>query len=441
MKTDLPDINRFERKIFKKLNALIPLLAFSQKLMESRQVGLLYGTDNTNVQYLPPDQWDRGVMHKFNGSGFRGLMLKWFGPWLIKARGLSPVMLYKEDQYGDRQDNEGIIAYVLRKHSDFYRKGIKILIIDIEKDVNANTIGIYSDVSVLSYNGSIFQPIDNLKVNTEIIQQFNARNFISAYVPDYGAIVFNTINHNFLERKNDHFINEKDLKDRLDTLISAIEMASLAHIGRAKGRQAAQIIWHKEKNLRKTALKLQQKEIELEAQRKYLRAVGAVSAKQLNMAAVTVPEGVYSFMDMVGSAAIYKKFIPQDFFFILNLCHQIAADNAAFFSCRVDNFIGDCVFIENASPFDANDNNMSPPLNERIMVMIFTLASTITQIDQLKKGTHPHDTQGLVKKLIDQTGADVAFRAGIEFGSAMIGPLGSDRRKVVTAIGKRSQIH
>ncbi len=406
------------------------------RLLGPRHVGLLYGTDKTFVQYLPPEKWDRGVMHKFNGKGFRGLVLKLFGRWIVKFRGLSPVWLYKETTFGDKQEHDGIISYVLRKHKDFYEQGVKILIIDISSDVEAQNVGTYSKVSLLSYNGNQFLPLDNLKVNNAIIKQFSSKNFVSAYVPDYGAIVFNTIKENYLERSGDHFKNESDLKKRLDTLISAIEMASLAHLGRARGKQTAHIIWHKEKNLRRTAFQLKQKEIELEVQRKYLKAVGAVNEKQLNMDAVNIPDGVYAFMDMVGSATIRKNFTPRDYFFILNLCHQVAADCANQFACRVDNFIGDCVFLQTASPFDSANRISVSDLEERLMLMTFALSSMINQIHMLKTGRHLLDESGITKKLMTQSQVNISYRAGMEIGAAMIGPLGSKQRKIVTAIGK-----
>jgi len=141
-------------------------------------------------------------------------------------------------------------------------------------------------------------------------------------------------------------------------------------------------------------------------------------------------------MDMVGSATIRRLFIPRDYFFILNLCHQIAADNANRFACRVDNFIGDSVFIQNASPFDSKDRVPVSGAHERLMLMMFALSATINEIHKLKTGSHPLDPTGLAKKLMDKAKIDVSFRAGLETGPAMIGPLGSQKRRIVTAIGK-----
>jgi class 3 adenylate cyclase len=157
------------------------------------------------------------------------------------------------------------------------------------------------------------------------------------------------------------------------------------------------------------------------------------------MEAVNITDGVYAFMDMVGSASFRKYLKPRDYFFILNLCHQIAANNAYLYSCRVDNFMGDCVFLQNTSPFDSvnNVNNHFPmAIEERIMLMVFSISSTFNEIDMLKKGFHAMDKAGRVKEMIQAAQIDISFRAGLEIGSAMIGPLGSQKRKIVTAIGK-----
>ncbi|MBC2705567.1 adenylate/guanylate cyclase domain-containing protein [Desulfobacula sp.] len=431
----MPDIDKFERIVFKKKNTLDLLLSFSLKLMQARQVGLLLGTNKTYFKFLPPDKWDRGVMHKFNGKGFSGLILKYFGTLIVKHKGLSPVRLYKDTQFGEKKESDGVISFVLRKHKDFYEKGIKILVIDNICDA-VNDDESYSKVPIFSYNGDMFKVLPDLKINNAIAKQFKAKNFVSAYIPDYGAIVFNSINENLLQKTGEKFIHELELKKRLNILISAIEMASLAYIGSAKGRQAAHIIWRKEKSLRNTALQLKNKGVELNAQKEYLRAVGAVNEKQLTMEAVNITDGVYAFMDMVGSATIRNKFNPRDYFFILNLCHQIAANNANRYSCRIDNFIGDSVFIQNVSPFDDEKNYFSTGAHERIMLMVFTLASIFNEIHLLKTGQHDMDTAGRVKELIDKTQTNINFRAGMEIGTALIGPLGSRKRRIVTAIGK-----
>ncbi len=430
----MPDLDKFERSVFVKKNALDLLLKFSMHLMQARQVGLLYGTNRSGLRFLSPEKWDRGVMHKFNGRGAIGLLFKYLGTFFVRYKGLSPVRLYKDTQFGEKKENDGIISFILRKHKEFYGKGIKILIIDNLRGKSKKKE--QSSVSILSYNGEIFKPLTDLKINTAIVNQFKAENFVSAYIPDYGAIAFNTINKEFLEKKEGGFVHEKELKKRLDMLISAIEMASLANIGSARGRQAAHIIWRKEKSLRKTALDLKLKEVELEHQKKYLKAVGAVNEAQLNMEAVNIADGVYAFMDMVGSATIRRNFSPRDYFYILNLCHQITANNANQYGCRVDNFIGDGVFLQNSSPFDRRRPELAMGSDERVMLMVLAISSTFNEIHQLKKGQHHMDPGGRVKRLISDAQVDIGFRAGMEIGSSMIGPLGSRKRKIVTAIGK-----
>ncbi len=438
MKPELPDLDKFERIVFKKNNILNLLLSFSLKLMQAKHAGLLFGTNRTGLKFLPPAKWDRGVMHKFTGRGLSGLTLKYFGNFIVKYKGLSPVWLYKDNQFGQREQTSGIISFVLKKHKDFYEQGIKILVIDLDGS------GKYSgeeqsEVSVLSFNGDTFASLPDLKVNNAIVRQFKAENFVSAYIPDYGAIVFNTIQKELLHKTEKGFVHEKELKKRLNLLMSAIEMASLAYIGHARGRQASHIIWRKEKYLRKTAFQLKKKAVALNAQKKYLKAVGAVNEEQLNMEAVNITDGVYAFMDMVGSAGLRKEFKPRDYFFILNLCHQAAANNAYLYSCRVDNFMGDCVFLQNASPFDTvnmADIFFAMGIEERVMLMVFAISSIFNEIDMLKKGCHPMDKAGRVKEMIQSAQIDISFRAGVETGSAMIGPLGSQKRKIVTAIGK-----
>jgi class 3 adenylate cyclase len=435
MKPELPDIEKFERIVFQKKNTLDLLLSFSLKLLQARHVGVLLGTNKTYLKFLPPENWDRGVMHKFDGKGISGLMFKYFGTAIVKRKGLSPVMLYRETQFGEKIESDGIISFVLRTHKEFYEKGLKIIIIDGLQDSlqDAEKAFVYS---TYSYDGKVFDRLPGLKINTAIVRQFRAKNFVSAYVPDYGAIVFNTIDEKLLVNTEERFLHQEELTKRLDMLITAIEMASIAYIGSAKGRQAAHIIWRKEKNLRRTALELKQKAIQLNAQKAYLKAVGAVNERQLNMEAVNITDGVYAFMDMVGSALIRNKFQPRDYFLILNLCHQIAADNASRYTCRVDNFIGDSVFLVNASPFDEQGTRFLPTTHERVMLMVFTLASIFNEIRLLTSGRHPMDKEGRIKDLIDKAKVSLGFRAGLEIGPSMIGPLGSRKRRIVTAIGK-----
>lgn len=435
MKLELPDIDIFERSVFKKKDALNLLLSFSLDLLQARHVGLLFGTNHSFLKFLPPEKWDRGVMHKFDGKGLTGFVLKCFGTVIIKKKKLSPVFIYQNTQSGEKKDSDGIIAFVLRTHKEFYEKGLKVLIIDCSSDSNQK----FEDnswFSVYSYNGKEIKRLPALKINIDIVKQFNAKNFVSAYVPDYGCIVFNTISEDLIVKHEDGFVHEDHLKKILDLLISAIQMASIAHIGSARGRQAAHMIWRKETHLRKTALELKHTGIQLNAQKEYLKSVGAVDEEQLHMDAVNITDGVYAFMDMSGSAILRKQLSPADYFYVLNICHQIAADSANRFSCRVDNFIGDSVFLLNASPFDSAHEILKIKVQERLMLMIFTIASIFNEIRLLKIGKHPMDKECRVKKLIDMARIDLGYRAGMDIGSAMIGPIGSQKRKIVTAIGK-----
>jgi len=468
MNQELPDIQKFETQIFRKKNVLPRLLSFSLKLMGARHTGLVFGTDHSLSSFLPPGKWDRGVMHKFDGKGLYGLFLKMFGKPLVRFKKLSPIKLYRTNGFGDRIENEGVISYVLRNHQDFYEKGIKILIIDNQAHVGAeqgfdsrgkpDTGKIFnpklgpgtgsgsgsvsrpdprfSKASVISYDGSLFKTLPDIRVNRNIVRQFQSENFIAAYIPDYGAIVFNTVDEDLVAKANGCFSHEQTLTDRLDILISAIQKASLVYLGRARGKPAARIIWRKERKLRKMADTLREKETELEVQKKYLRAVGGVTARQLNMSPMSIPDGVYAFMDMVGSALIRNSVKPRDYFLILNLCHEIAAENAALFACRVDNIIGDSVFFQNISVFDDPEQKFPPGIGERVMLMTCLLSSVLNDIHLLKLGRHPMDRDKRVITLMKNHGLDLHFRAGLESGTALIGPLGSKKRKIVTALGR-----
>ena len=289
---------------------------------------------------------------------------------------------------------------------------------------------------VVSYDGLFFNFLLNININTDIVKQFKSQNFMAAYIPDYGAIVFNTVEPEFISKKNNCFSREAELRQRLNILIAAIESASLAYLGFAKGKPAVQVIWRKERELRKTFDHLKKKEGQLNEQKKYLRAAGGVTSEQLNMTPLNIPDGVYAFIDMVGSAVIREEFQPRDFFLVLNLCHEIAAETAGRFACRVDNFMGDAVFFQNVSIFDDPKQSHSPGSGERVMLMTCMLANFFNGIRLLKQGRHPLDRERRVAALIKNKGIDLQFRAGMEQGAALIGPLGSRKRKIVTAIGK-----
>jgi class 3 adenylate cyclase len=407
--------------------------------LEAKLVGLVFGTDITLSKFVPPEKWDRGVMDKFDGKGMKGFFWKIFGKFIVEKNRNSPVQLYQINKSGDRVATQGVISYVLRNHQDFYEKGIKILIIDnpVRDEENPDQdFSDFSDFSVTSYDGLGFDFLSNIKVNTNITRQFNSKNFIAAYIPDYGAIVFNTIDPDLVAKTNGSFSRETELRKRLDILIAAIESASLAYLGFAKGKPAAKVIRRKERELRKTAECLKEKQVELTAQKKYLLAVGGVTAEQLDMIPLSIPDGVYAFIDMVGSSIIRKSLQPRDFFLILNFCHEISAENASRFAGRVDNFIGDSVFFQNVSIFDDPIQGNTPGAQERVMLMTCMLASVFNEINLLQQGRHPMDRERRVATLVKTKGINIGFRSGLAQGAALIGPVGSRNRKIITAIGK-----
>lgn len=96
MKRGLPDINRFERNVFKGRDTLAMLLSFSIRLMEPRYAGLLFGADRSFVRHLPSETWDRGhAQIQPRRDEWPGLRL--FGKWIVRYKGLSPVRLYKDN--------------------------------------------------------------------------------------------------------------------------------------------------------------------------------------------------------------------------------------------------------------------------------------------------------------------------------------------------------
>ncbi len=435
--SQIPDIQRFERLAFRKKNVLGLLLTFSRRLLNARQAGLLYGTNHTGERFLPPRQWDRGVVHQLTGQGLSGFGLKWVGPTLLRWFNISPIWLYKRDVQGRRIPTDGVIANVIRKHSEYYASGIKMLFTDhIPREKMADDPS-SEHMTVIAYDGQQFEILPDMQVNMNIIHWFKPNNFISVYIPDYGAIVLNTVEPRLFEKTGEDPVSyPRELKNRLGQLISAIEIASIAHLGQAKGRRAARIIWRKERNLRKTFLEMNEKAQKMDALNKHLASVGAVTEDQLNMSPVIEPNGVFAFMDMVSSSRMRTRLSPKDFFLVLNLCHEITAKTAAVYGCRVDNFMGDAVFLESIPLFDPPDREVPSSLSERVMIMILALTAVLTQIRALAQGAHPMDPDRQVARLGKTHDIVIGFRAGISFGSALVGPLGSRDRRVVTSIGK-----
>ena len=403
--------------------------------MQARQAGLVYGTDASLSHFLPPGIWDRGVMDKFSGKDAYGLFLQLFGKYLVRIKGNSPVHLYRTDEVGNRVEKEGITAYTLRNHQGFYDRGIKILLTDNQNRGDHGNKEKYRQVPVVTYDGMSFNTRRDLLADTGIVSQFKSKNFISAYIPDYGAVVFNTIEGELVKKDTGAFIYDERLKARLDILIAAIEKASLAYLGQVKGKAAAKMIWRKETGLRRSAAKLKEKERLLDEQEKQLLAVGAVTPEQLNMAPVSVHNGVYAFIDMVGSVGVSKRLSPRDYVGLLDCCHEIAAENASRFGCRMGNIIGDGVVFQNVFVFDPWEGYHPSP-QERLMLMTLMLASVINDVHQLARGCHPIDREKQVHHLVNSKRIQLGFRAGMSQGRALVGPLGSQKRKIITAIGE-----
>lgn len=437
MFSKIPDLQRFERLVFRKKNVLGLLLKFSRNLFKARQAGVLYGTNHTGERFLPPRQWDRGVVHLMTGPGLSGLSLRWIGPTLLRWFGISPIRLYKTDAYGQKVPASGVIAHVIRKHSDYYASGIKLLFTDHipRKKMALDPSG--ERMAITAFDGEKFEVFPDMPVNMDVIRWFKPDNFISVYIPDYGAIVLNTVDPTLFEKTGDDPVSyPRELKNRLNQLVAAIEIASIAHLGRARGRRAAHIIWRKERNLRKAFLEMNEKVQKMEALNRHLQAVGAVTADQLNMRPLIQPDGVFAFMDMVSSSRMWSQLSPGNFFMMLNLCHEITAETAAAFGCRVDNFLGDAVFLEHGSVFDPPDPFAVSGVAERVMITTLALTDMLTQIHALTLGRHPMDPEKQVADLVTTHGIDIGFRAGMSFGSALVGPLGSLNRRVVTSIGE-----
>ncbi|MBU2629969.1 MAG: PAS domain S-box protein [Proteobacteria bacterium] len=251
------DIDTIEKKFFSRGNPINKLLKISLDLFEARQTGILYGTNQTKIKFLPTSMWDRGIMDKFDGKGIKGLILKMFGNQIVTARELSPVFFFKKNKNGEVEDNDGIISYVLRHFADYYIKGISVIICpDTDKYVQGNDEK-YVQIPFFSYNGNCLEkPKQGIKVDTRIVKHFHSSNSIYIYLPDYGILVINTADVALLEIKESKFVRQQELMLRLNVLIKLVETASLANLGQLKGKKGAQLLWRKERHLRKTSIEL-----------------------------------------------------------------------------------------------------------------------------------------------------------------------------------------
>jgi PAS domain S-box-containing protein len=255
------NIDQIEKQFFKQGNPFKKLLKITLDLLNAEQVGVLYGTDASKMKYLPTTAWDRGVMDRFDGRGTKGAVLKYFGKQIVTLKKLSPVYFYKEDESGQKVDRDGVISYMLRTCANYYRQGISILFCP---DISTNIYKIgdqYACIPFYSYDGKAFsEPDIKVKVDLDIIKHFQAKNYVSVYIPDYGILVVNTADPYLMDKIELGFVREKELKEKFDILIRLVEIVSLAGLGQLKGSRGAQLLWHKEKMLRQTSKELVENE-------------------------------------------------------------------------------------------------------------------------------------------------------------------------------------
>ena len=255
------DIDQIEKDFFNKGNPLKKLLKIALELLQAEQVGVLYGTNASNVKFLPTGDWDRGVMDMFDGKGLKGKILKYFGTTIVKLRRLSPVRLFKKGKTDQTEDNDGIISYMLRTCDSYHKQGVSIIFSPGISSGIYKGNDQYDYIPFYSYNGTIIsEPDIKVKVDLNIIKHFQAKNYVSIYIPDYGILVVNTVDPDLMGRIESGFVREKELKEKFDILIRLVEIASLAALGQLKGRRGAHLLWRKEQQLRQTSQKLVENE-------------------------------------------------------------------------------------------------------------------------------------------------------------------------------------
>ena len=255
------DIDQIENIFFKRGNPLKKFLKTALDLLQAQQVGVLYGTNESKVKFLPTSDWDRGVMDMFDGKGFKGKILKYFGTTIVTLKKLSPVYFFKKTGTNQIEDNDGIISHLLRTCASYYQQGISIIFSpDISNDIY-KTGEQYTCIPFYSYNGTdISEPDIKIRVDLNIIKHFQAKNYVSVYIPDYGILVANTVDPDLMDRVGSVFVREKELKEKFDILIRLVETVSLAALGQLKGRRGARLLWRKEKQLRQTSQELVENE-------------------------------------------------------------------------------------------------------------------------------------------------------------------------------------
>ncbi len=248
------NLDTIEKEFFKGGNPWKNLLAISLDLLEAEQSGILYGTNETKIRFLPTSMWDRGIMDKFDGRGVRGYILRFFGTFIVTARKLSPVHFYKRSLEGDLQENDGIISYVLRNCADYYKKGISVIICpDTDRFIReTEDINGYHYIPFFNYDGTqINKPETGIRVDTRIVKHFKSSNSIYIILPDYGILVLNTADPGLMEVCDNKFVREEALRERLDLLIKLVETSSLSYLGQLKGKKGAELLWRKEAHLRR----------------------------------------------------------------------------------------------------------------------------------------------------------------------------------------------
>ncbi|MCP3945139.1 MAG: response regulator [Desulfobacteraceae bacterium] len=257
------NLDAIEKEFFDGGSPWRKLLAISLDLVDARHSGILYGTNETKIKFLPTSMWDRGIMDKFDGRGVGGCILRFFGAFIVTIRNLSPVLFYKTAPGGELVENDGVISYVLRKSADYYKKGTSVIICPNTGQLVCETQdgNEYDYISFFNYDGMRFvRPENGIKVDTRIIKHFKSSNSIYIILPDYGILVLNTADVGLLEVRDDKFVREEELRERLDLLIKLVEIASLAYLGQLKGKKGAELLWRKEVHLRRAYLDLAENE-------------------------------------------------------------------------------------------------------------------------------------------------------------------------------------
>ena len=251
------DVTEIEQHFFSRGDPFKKLLKITLKLLDARQVGILYGTDISKRKFLPTDEWDRGIADRFDGRGLKGQILKYVGKSLVTRKNLSPVFFFKKKIDGTSVDSDGMISYILRTCTSYYRQGISILFCPDISTAIYQMDDHYAVLPFYSYNGrNISEPDIQVKVDLNIIKHFKARNYVSIYIPDYGILVVNSADPALFETVHSTSVREDELVRKFDDLIQLVEIASLAALGQLKGDQGAKLLWRKEYQLRTTSREL-----------------------------------------------------------------------------------------------------------------------------------------------------------------------------------------